>query len=200
MKGCRLRITMPASTPLGQPCSSRPRRLPTSRRLPSPLRWIEGGRGPSSSDRVYPYFNRKKFNANQCASWSRGLLPAPRKIRKVRFATSQKTLQFQPDRNSVPNSRSPEVERKAAQRACARCTSRLRRCRASPQKARETRAFSPRQNEPEKFRDDVVGGGEELGSNILQVGPRDRAKLHAIQRLLPRLREGHGFRSARAAG
>jgi hypothetical protein len=105
MKGCRLRITMPASTPLGQPCSSRPRRLPTSRRLPSPLRWIEGGRGPSSSDRVYPYFNRKKFNANQCASWSRGLLPAPRKIRKVRFATSQKTLQFQPDRNVVQRSR-----------------------------------------------------------------------------------------------
>jgi hypothetical protein len=46
------------------------------------------GRGPRLS--LDPYFTRKKCDANQCASWTGGLLRSPRVLRKVRSQPSKK--------------------------------------------------------------------------------------------------------------
>jgi hypothetical protein len=64
---------------------------------------------------------------------------------------------------SVPNSSSPEVERKTANRECQREARQVRKCRGSLQKSRGTWRFSPRQMGREQVSRREVGGGRGTG-------------------------------------
>jgi hypothetical protein len=108
---------------------------------------------------IVPVPEPQKSEGESRVVFAFSILRSPRVLRKVRSRPRTKVAFKQRLRKSVLNRRSPEVQRRWPRRERLRRQPRTRECRALLGNARETRAFSLRQIEPEKFRDDTPGGG-----------------------------------------